>query len=400
MLYYVPLESYKERYTMQWSAPGTGWVERNLRNAGVEYIRIDPTDGRAAPVKTGCVLDPVRRSKFCFNQIAMLLDLADAGYITDNDSIYFDDFWHPGIEALPYTFDQMLIHPEMYAFCHAQSVDRFDFTHRMRHWMRPFEVGIGRVLNGVFVSCPALKDLLVEGGVAQVYNVHPTGFPLNTEEVIERMPQHWSKTGGGHRDPKVVWSSRWDKEKNPEFFLLMAEQVIKEMPNAGFLICTGADKIRSNDPSLLKSLHHFLGKYPQNIYLLEGLTKEEYYQALCTSKVQFNCASQDFFSITLLEASIAGAWPMYPYFRSFPDALADQRGFMYEHLNLPHAVRKVKEILSWNDDPWKPVALIEREWIHKRFETSHLRMLKVMGLYAGTTEEPYKRAEATSHYGR
>jgi len=41
MLYYCPLETYKERYTMQWAAPKTGWLERNWIAHKIPYTRID-----------------------------------------------------------------------------------------------------------------------------------------------------------------------------------------------------------------------------------------------------------------------------------------------------------------------------------------------------------------------
>lgn len=397
-LFYVPLESYAERYTLQWSAPKTGWIERNLIKAGIDYVRIDGEKSNATrTIKTGCVLDAVGRSIHCFSQIKELLLMAESGAITDKDTIYFDDFWHAGIEALPYAFDLFNVHPEMYAFLHAQSVDEFDFTAAMK-WIRPFETGIGNVLDGIFVCCPMLEELCIQGGIAPRGRFYVTGHPFSSEEVMERMPNWYQnaiarpKTCSTlHRLNQVVYSSRWDNEKNPGFFLDVAKEVIRRRQDVRFVICTGATKIRSNRQELLDRLYYECQHSDGLIVLKEGLTKEEYYSELCKSKVQFNCANQDWIAITLLEASVAGCYPVYPYFRSFPEAFLHNYEYMYEHLDKKHAADKICEVMN-HDDLWSYEAIKSREWLHSRFDTSWVRMLEAMGIEHGqeTTEDPYK----------
>ncbi len=395
MLYYVPLESYRERYTMQWSAPGIGWLERNWRKAGIAYTRIaGKQEENRKTIKTGAVLDCVGRSMFCFSQIAELLRAAEYGHITNDDVIYFDDFWSPGMEALPYAFSMLGIKPKVYAFLHAQSVDEFDFTYPMRGWMRHFERGIGEFLSGIFVCGPCLRDLVVWGGIAPADKVHITGHPFSSEEVLERMPDWWNEFIAGSGKPKerlnrVVYSSRWDREKNPNFFLRVAEEIIKRMPEAVFVVCSSALNIRSNDPKLVELLHDACRKYPDNILLRDNLTKEEYYAELCRAKIQMNTADQDFVAITLLEASVAGCYPVYPYFRSFPETFLYKPGYMYERLNLTSAVESVLSILR-RDDLWDLGVVRSRQWIHSRFDFSWSRMLHHMGLVDCGGSDPYK----------
>lgn len=378
MLYYIPLESYKERYTFQWSAPKTGWLERNWIKYGLEYHRIDGDVSSASPkqntIQSGCVLDATGRSMYCFSQMTKLLQMLKTGQIGSDDVIYFDDFWHPGIEALPYAFHLLNVHPKMYAFLHAQSVDEFDFTHPMRKWMRHFEKGIGEVLTGIFVCGPFLQRLVVDGGIAPIDKVHVTGHPFCSEEVKERMTLPvWERD----REDNVVFSSRWDSEKNPKFFLQVAETVVERRPYTRFIICTSAPKLRSNDPSNLDALHQSCEKYPDNIILMENLTKEKYYAELQYAKIQMNTASQDFVAITLLESSVAGCYPVYPFFRSFPETLRYDRDYMYQHLNLESAAEKVMNILD-RDDLWTRESIESRAWIHERFDSAWERQLKVM----------------------
>jgi glycosyltransferase involved in cell wall biosynthesis len=389
------LEPYRERYTMQLSAPKTGWMERNWIKAGVEFVRIAPHHGwvnlEEKAVKIGVVLDPVRRTRWAFGQVKDLLELAVAGKITDGDTIYLDDFWHPGFEQLPYTFHQLGIKPKMYAYCWAQSVDVYDFTFLMRSWIRHFERGIGATMDGVFVACPTLKKLLSykwsNEKVIHESKVHAVGLPWCTEEVMERMPGSYRRLMGisdgfsipQHKERKnqVVFSSRWDQEKNPEFFIEVARAVKNARPDVTFVVCTSAPTMRSNGLELLSVLSRAYDD--QVVEVHENLSKEEYYAILCESKVQFNCASQDWVSFTLLEASAAGCFPVYPKFRSFPETLLDQDLYMYEHLNVESAAAKVLGALA-SDCWWTPEAIRSRSWIHTRFDTTWQRQAQIMGL--------------------
>lgn len=395
-LYYVPLESYIERYTCQWSAPVVGWLERRWLEAGVDYVRVDGALAFQAPrpITTGCVLDAVKRSRFCFSQIDVLLGLAEAGALRSSDVIYFDDFWTPGFEALPYAFHLMGLRPRMYAFLHAQSVDEFDFTHSMRSWMRPMERGIATVLDGIFVCCHTLKDLVVQGGVCEAAKVHVTGHPFAADEVLGRMPE-WYRGGlvSGVIQPRkdqVVWSSRWDAEKNPLFFLKVVREVVRRRPHAKFLICTSSPQIRSNCPLAMRGLAAALAELPHNLEVRQGLSKEEYYATLCESKVQVNTARQDFVAITLLEASVAGCYPVYPYFRSFPETLRRDCRYMYWPEDVEAAASLLVRVLD-QEGLWTADSIRERSWIHSRFETAWRRQLQYMGVVEGTADDPFDK---------
>ncbi len=261
MLYYCPLESYKERYTMQWSAPITGWLERNWIKHKIPYTRIDSeANTQEREIQTGLVLDIQKRTRHCFAQIYELIVLALSGRLTNKDIIYFDDFWHLGIEALPYAFHQIGIAPKIFAFCHAQSVDRYDFTHPMRHWMRDFEKGISKVLTGIFVNSNMLKQLLIQAGVGTEESVHVIGHIFCEEEMRERFPKELPP-----KENTVIFSSRWDDEKNPLFFLDVVENVIQIRQDIKFIICTSSEKLKSNNPANITRLRGALRRLPKRL---------------------------------------------------------------------------------------------------------------------------------------
>ena len=386
MLYYCPLESYKERYTMQWSAPKTGWLERNWIKANIPYIRIDSVGnamGLRKEIKTGLVLDIKKRTSHSFFQVSQLISLAITGKLTNDDIIYFDDFWHPGIEALPYTFQQLGIWPRMYAFCHAQSVDEFDFTYPMRHWMRDFEKGIGKVLSGVFVNSDLLKQLLVEAGIGTEKTVHVIGHIFCEEEVRERYPKELPP-----KENTVIFSSRWDDEKNPLFFLEVVEKVMQTRYDIKFIICTSQKVLRTNNPDNLKCLQKAMKQFPNNLFLKEGLTKEEYYVELLKAKIQMNTARQDWISIALLEASVAGCFPVYPYYRSFPQAFRNEKIYMYEPQFPESAAFRISKIMNY-PYMWDKESLQARAWIHQRHNSSWARMINIMMEKDIIKVEPY-----------
>jgi hypothetical protein len=364
-LWYVPLESYKERYTVQLSAPKTGWLERNWINEGIDYSRINGLSQNTDGIKVGSVLDATGRGYYSCSQMMILLELLRTGEITSDDAIYFDDFWTPGMSALPYAFDQMGVHPKLYSMLHAQSIDIHDFTYSMRYWMRHFEIGIGKIMSGIFVTSTCLKDLCLYNNVGDELNVFLTGLPYNSFEV----KTHWSDTPPLRLKNQVVFSSRWDKEKDPGFFMNLMETAIVSGLDVKFVITTSAKKLRSNEPRYLEILQELIEIYPDSIELRENQSKEEYYNTLRQSNVQINTADQDFVSWTLLEATTCGCRPLYPYFLSFPEVLKENH-YMYAKRDVWSALKGLKIALQ------KPFE--DHSHIYKPFDKSWKRMLSIM----------------------
>lgn len=379
---------------MQLSAAKTGWLEHNWTKAEVEYTRIEGTSGRQT-IKTGVVLDAVQRSAWCFDQIRRLLILAEEGQLKSSDTIYLDDFWTPGIEALAYTFHQLGITPKIYAYCWAQSVDEFDFTHSMKYWMRGIERSYGKILSGIFVANTGLRDLLVEADIAPKQCVHVVGLPFDSQEVLSRMVEPKRKelgrpfiqTHNPHRRDQVIFTSRFDNEKCPHFFMNVVDEFMRSgKSDIEFVVATGASELRSNAPGAVSRARATKIMYPKNFFIKGGLTKEQYYQELRNSKIQFNCADQDWVSFTLLEAVVAGCLPVYPNFRSFTETLdlAHESRYLYQKDSVDSAVKKIKETLA-QGALWEADETHARKWIYERMDDTWLRMLKIMDVRPGAT---------------
>lgn len=368
---YFPLEPYKERYTIQLSAKEGGWLTSRWRENNVPYVYIDGKPLSADKmIKNGSVLDASGRGFWACSQIMEFLKLYESGRFDHNNSvIYLEDFWHPGIEALAYMFHITGKRIPMYAMLHAQSVDIFDFTYPMRGWMRHFEKGIASILDGIFVTSTILRDLCVEHGLGDENKVFIAGLPYNSTAVKSQFFPEVLPL----KKNQVVFSSRFDREKDPLFFLAVANKVKAVRPDISFVATTSASDIRSNDSYIEKMLN--VTKNSGNVVEFRvNQTKEQYYKTLLESKVQFNCALQDFVSWTLLEALTCQCLPVYPYFRSFPEVLPAK--FLYTQDNAEHAA----DLIIRNVDNFEDVTVNspEIEVIIKTFDDSWKRMYDFM----------------------
>ena len=69
-----------------------------------------------------------------------LVKMMKEGEVNCEDVIYFEDMFHPGIESLPYIFNQTdaKFRPKIFVRCLAQTIDPDDFVHvwGMAGWMR------------------------------------------------------------------------------------------------------------------------------------------------------------------------------------------------------------------------------------------------------------------------
>lgn len=326
-LTHIPLEPYRSRYT-EWLHK----VEKvAFEDKGYKLTQLAPSDKESvAVIRSGRVLDALNRPLWAMKQMAMLLSRgADLG------KVYFSDFFHPGMEALPYSGATF----EAYSFLWAQTFDCFDFTAPMWEWMRPWEIMALSLYTKVFVACDELKELIVAALPAfesKVVVVH--GLPFNSAMVRDMLKPEDIRTDKFD----VVYSSRWDHEKNPSMFL----QMVSSRPDLQFAICTGDDVLRGTDTASVVKAQELFGRPKTNLRIFTGLSKSRYYAILAASKVQFNCSAQDWVSFTLLESLTFGCKPLYPAHRSFPSVFLFDRRHLYRPYDVQDALNCLEGLLS------------------------------------------------------
>jgi hypothetical protein len=143
---------------------------------------------------------------------------------------------------------------------------------------------------------------------------------------------------------RVVFSARWDQEKQPDFYMDLIEEYIKRNgKQVEFVVCSGG-KLKSNNESYMKRTYQMVEDGKMTIY--EDLEKDAYYEIVNNSRVVFNCALQDWVSNTVSEADALGCNVLYPAYRSFPETFANDHERMYIPWSMDDAITKLEKLLK------------------------------------------------------
>jgi hypothetical protein len=278
-------------------------------------------------------------------QHANLIKLMKEGQITSKDVIFYEDMFTPGIESLPYILEQVpkKYRPKVFVRCLAQSIDPDDFVNRegMAHWMRKFEQMVDEFVDGILVASEEMvAHLRIAGMKAPIY---VTGLPFGKEEVLNRVPYIKPITS---REQRVGFAARWDDEKQPEFFMQLAQRFYKTRPEVEFAVFTGHPALKSNNKSHIEFAEYLQNSGTSNFKVYPGLKKDDYYELLADSTVLFNCALQDWVSNTVSEADTFGTLTLYPAYRSFPEVFANNEKNMYIPWSINDAAAKLENMFA------------------------------------------------------
>jgi len=345
-LYYMGLEPYKARYTLQLQ----DWNERVFRQRGIDYVLV-PGDTLTTDqaIVTGQVLDAHGRSYFGMSQIMNLVKLMKEGEVTNEDVIYFEDMFQPGIESLPYIMDQVDSHmrPRVYVRCLAQSIDPDDFVHvwNMQKWMGLYEKMVDSWVTGVLASNEEMvAHMKIAGWTAPIYNI--SGLAFGKEEVRGRVTGELKPFK--QRSQRIGFAARWDQEKQPDFYMDLIEAWYDEArggpcTTVEFAVFSGS-KLRSNNDDYMAWTRDLQRRGLLRVY--EDLDKNDYYALLNDTRVLFNCALQDWVSNTVSEADTLGANVLYPAYRSFPETFANDPDRLYIPWSIDDALAKLKKLMA------------------------------------------------------
>lgn len=340
-LYHIGLESYKARYTYQLQS----WYETVFKQRDINYVIVegDTLDDTKAIV-TGQVLDAHGRTYYSMTQLANLVKLMKAGEINNEDVILFEDMFTPGIESLPYILNQVdaAYRPKIFVRCLAQTIDPDDFVHvcGMQTWMGHYEKMVDSFVDGVLATNEEMvMHMKIAGWTAPIYNI--SGLAFGKAEVQSRVAKinDWAD-----RKHRVVFSARWDQEKNPNFYMDLIEEYFIRHPDTAveFCICSGA-KLKSNNDSYMDRTRDLQTAGKLTVY--EDLGKNDYYDIVNNSRVVFNCALQDWVSNTVSEADALGCNVLYPAYRSFPETFSNDHERLYVPWSIEDALNKLEKLL-------------------------------------------------------
>lgn len=369
-LYYVPIASYKERYS-EWLSRPDGVFEQMCNSFGqvhsdFQWVAIRPKVAhKLYSIKNGVALDPVVMCEYGFAQTTELVKLIMSDHINAKDAIYIEDFWHPGMEMILYalSFKKLVGKVKLYAHVHGQTIDVNDFTYKlMNDWMPAFEAAWAAQLTRIFSYSTVNRDMIDDaaspdwgGWPTSLNSIDIVGSSFNSNVIQEHFPPTYGKahivcnTLSSNRSKVVVYSSRLDSEKDPMLFLEIAAKVILERDDISFVISSSADELRSNDPEVLTEIARMQKDYPKNFRVFTKLTKKDYYGFLATAAVQINTALQDYVSMTLLEATSFGCTPFYPSDNySFGEAMGFSSTLLYARSKVDDAVNRLIQLVDWS----------------------------------------------------
>jgi glycosyltransferase involved in cell wall biosynthesis len=338
-LYYMGLEPYEGRYTLQLQQ----WSEAAFKRRGIDYeiIHGDILDDSKSIV-TGQVLDAHGRSYYSLTQMANLVKKMKSGQITWEDTIFFEDMFTPGIEAIPYIVDQLPweYQPEIFVRCLAQTIDPDDFLHvwDMQEWMGHYEKMCDTWVTGILASNEEMvAHMKIAGWKAPIFNI--SGLAFDKDEVQSRVAEIKPFI---NRKKRVVFAARFDQEKQPGFFMDLIEDYGKYNRDVEFAVLSGGP-LRSNDEKYLSRAREL--EKTANFKIYENLKKNEYYELLADSRVLFNCALQDWVSNTASEADALGTNCLYPAYRSFPETFANDAECLYVPWSMDDVKNKLDHLL-------------------------------------------------------
>lgn len=354
-LFYVGLEPYEGRYTLQLQ----DWNVAEFERMGVDY-QVVPGEllDFSRSIVNGEVLDAHGRSVFSMSQISWLVKELRAGNITSQDVIFFEDMFTPGIESLAYIFDQTPseYRPKVVVRCLAQTIDPDDFVHRtgMFRWMRRFEQMVDEFVDGIICASEEMVAHLRIAGIQS--DAFVSGLPFGKEEVYNRVKNPRKALHGYEKIqdgacPQVLFGARWATEKQPDFFMDIVEHFAQHLPKLGvrFVVCQGGP-LRSDNVKYIERARALQEQYPDTFCIMENLKKDQYYDTLAESAVIFNCALQDWVSNTISEGDTLGAIPIYPAYRSFPETCLNIEEFMYIPWSQQSAIDRILGVVGGRTD--------------------------------------------------
>lgn len=341
-LFYMGLESYEARYTLQLQ----DWNEREFKKHDIDYeiIKGEELDNSKAIV-TGSVLDAHGRSYYSLSQTMNLVQKMKNGEITSDDVIFYEDMFTPGLECLPYIMDQSPpeYRPKVFLRFLAQTTDPDDFLIRegMFDWMRRYEQMVDEFVTGIIVASEEFVAHLRTAGFKKP--IYVTGLPFGKEEVQERIPNPKPLL---ERSNRVGFAARWDDEKQPHFYMDLAEEYYNIDPTVEFAIFCGHPELKSSDQEYVDRALALQEGNTANFKIYTGLKKDEYYNLLADSRVLFNCALQDWVSNTVSEADSFGTLTLYPAYRSFPEVFANNGRHLYVPWSMEDCVSKLSNMFD------------------------------------------------------
>jgi glycosyltransferase involved in cell wall biosynthesis len=159
----------------------------------------------------------------------------------------------------------------------------------MAKWMNLYEQMVNEMVafsGGAVLATneEMVAHMRIAGWTAPIYNI--SGLAFGKEEVLERIGGKENIKPFDSRTRRVGFAARFDQEKQPGFFMDLAEEYQKRYPGTEFAIFQGGP-LRSNNQAYIDRARSLEAQGKIKIY--ENLSKNDYYNLLNDTCVLFNC---------------------------------------------------------------------------------------------------------------
>jgi len=328
MIYLLPLEKLKERYTDWWAY----FIPQQITNNRKPFTVIGG-DSITSSVEVGTVLDAGGTNYFKATQLQKISRLFIEKQIQPHDSFLICDIWFPGIEMIRYMSQLYQIPVSIWGVWHAGSTTHGDFAEPMHNWSKYFEIGFLNICNGIFVGSEYSKNSIVERLLYAIPQneaesiadrIYPYGMPLNYQE----LQQYKDET----KKNIILFPHRPDIEKNPHIFMSIIRGLSTfwdEFDAHQFVFCTSKPQYKSQN----KWINAMLGdlKSLPNVTVFEALDKSDYYKLVAQSKMVISTTAEENFGYCIVEALALGTQVLAPNAFSYSEILEEDNRMLYNN---------------------------------------------------------------------
>ncbi|NLH40744.1 MAG: DUF3524 domain-containing protein [Planctomycetes bacterium] len=161
-------------------------------------------------------------------------------------------------------------------------------------------------LGSLLRRMPDHQPFEAVGQIREKSEVHPPG--------VAPSPPRQTRTPGPLR---ILWAARWEHDKNPQdFFAALAMLEDRDVP---FRISVVGEQFREVPEVFAQAGTRFADHIDRWGYQRE---RADYEAALLEADVFVSTATHEFFGISAVEASLAGAYPLVPRRLAYPEVFA------------------------------------------------------------------------------
>lgn len=135
-------------------------------------------------------------------------------------------------------------------------------------------------------------------------------------ECARIMPQTAQTAPASDSPPLIVWNQRWEYDKRPDRFFQLLYRL--QDTGVGFQLVVAGENQRKMPAEFDEAQHRLAGAIVHWGYVA---SYADYVQWLRRASLVISTAEHEFFGISILEAIIAGAFPLLPRRLSYPELI-------------------------------------------------------------------------------